>query len=96
MTQEPIERAIQIAGGQTALARRSGARQQEIWNWSAGRPVPRDRCPAIERATDAQVTVEELCPDVTWARIPDPTWPHPEGRPCIDVAGPPPPATTGA
>lgn len=27
-------------------------------------------------------------PDVVWARVPDPGWPHPDGRPCIDVAMP--------
>ena len=34
------------------------------------------------------LTVDQLRPDVRWARIADPTWPHPGGRPTIDVAGP--------
>lgn len=54
--------------------------------WLTGlRRVPPDRCPAIERATGGQVTVDELRPDVRWVRVPDPTWPHPDGRPAIDV-----------
>lgn len=52
------------------------------------RQTPADRCPAIERATAGKVTVEDLRPDIRWHRIPDPDWPHPLGRPAIDVAAP--------
>lgn len=55
---------------------------------SGTRPTPTDRCPAIERATEGRVTCEELRPDIRWHRIPDPAWPHAEGRPAIDVAAP--------
>lgn len=51
------------------------------------RKTPPDRCPSIEQATNGKVTCDELRPDVRWHRIPDPTWPHPDGRPAIDVAG---------
>lgn len=57
------------------------------WFGKGGKPPP-DRCPAIERVTEGRVTVDQLRPDVRWARIADPTWPHPGGRPTIDVAGP--------
>jgi hypothetical protein len=43
---------------------------------------------AIERATKGTATVEALRPDVAWSRIADPDWPHPAGRPVIDVARP--------
>lgn len=33
------------------------------------RPVPAERCPAIERATAGAVTCEELRPDVDWAYL---------------------------
>jgi DNA-binding transcriptional regulator YdaS (Cro superfamily) len=33
------------------------------------RPVPAERCPAIERATGRAVTCEEMRPDVDWAYI---------------------------
>lgn len=56
------------------------------------RPTPPDRCPDIERAMGGRITCEELRPDVRWQRVPDPAWPHPHGRPCIDVAGAPKPA----
>lgn len=52
------------------------------------RPTPSERCPAIERASEGRITVEQLRPDVCWLRVPDPHWPHPAGRPCIDVAAP--------
>ncbi|RZL38727.1 MAG: hypothetical protein EOP35_05150 [Rubrivivax sp.] len=81
-----IRQAVQAAGGQTALAQRIGARQQEIWNWLNGRQVPDHRCPAIER--ESGVPVEQLRSDLRWVRVPDPNWPHPKGRPCIDVIGP--------
>ena len=37
---------------------------------------------------EALSMVEELRPDVHWIRVPDPDWPHPQGRPAIDVAAP--------
>lgn len=52
------------------------------------RDVPLTQAPKIERATGGLVTCEEMLPVVAWYRVPDPTWPHPDGRPCIDVAGP--------
>lgn len=52
------------------------------------RPVPKERCPAIELETAARVSVERLRADVRWVRVADPLWPHQGGRPCIDVMGP--------
>jgi len=64
-----------------------GCRVPSVIEWRK-RGIPQERCPAIERATQATVTVETLRPDVHWARIPDPAWPHPAGRPVIDIARP--------
>lgn len=55
---------------------------------SKPRPLPARHVVGIERATAGRRTCETLRPDVRWVRVPDPTWPHPEGRPCIDVAAP--------
>jgi len=74
-------------GGPAAVARMVGCRSPSVSEWRT-RGIPADRCPAIERATKGGVTCEEICPRVRWVRVPDPTWPHPDGRPCIDVAGP--------
>lgn len=85
-----LELAVKECEGQTALARAIGVPQQVVWAWlnrGDQRPPP-ERSPAIELATRGNVTVEQLRPDVRWARIPDPDWPHPDGRPTIDVAAP--------
>lgn len=76
-------------GAQSTLCTAIAAHSPDMSRWATGaRPVPPDRCPAIERATNGQVTCTELRPDVAWHRVPDPAWPHPEGRPLIDVAAP--------
>lgn len=77
---------IQSLGGPTAVARMLGIKAPSVIGWS-GRP-PAERCPAIERATAGRVPCETLRPDMRWVRVADPTWPHPQGRPCLDVAGP--------
>lgn len=73
----------------SSIARDANVSRPYVWQIASGaRPTPPACCPAIERATDGRVTVDQLRPDVRWARIADPTWPHPGGRPTIDVAGP--------
>lgn len=81
---------ISTLGGPTAVARMLGIKPPSVIGWN-GR-VPQDRCPDIERATQGRVPVEQQRPDVRWVRVPDPNWPHPQGRPCIDVAAPAAPA----
>ncbi|WP_220486046.1 YdaS family helix-turn-helix protein [Aquariibacter albus] len=71
------------------MATAVGIHDQYLYQCLTGRrPTPVDRCPAIERATSGRVSCEELRPDVRWHRVPDADWPHPEGRPLIDVAAP--------
>ena len=45
-----------------------------------------ETCALIERATAGVVTCKELRPDIRWRRVKDAAWPHPKGRPLIDVA----------
>lgn len=79
LTVDPAQR-LQIAA-------EVGLHEQYLYQCFTGRRrLPADRCPAIERATNGAVAVERLRPDVRWVRVPDPAWPHPDGRPCIDVA----------
>lgn len=41
-----------------------------ISQWATGsRPVPAERCLDIEKATDAQVTCEEMRPEVDWSYL---------------------------
>lgn len=78
---------IEMLGGPTAVARLLGCKAPSVIEWRR-RGIPAERCPAIELATQGRVTVRDLRPDVSWARIPDSTWPHADGRPVIDVARP--------
>jgi DNA-binding transcriptional regulator YdaS (Cro superfamily) len=61
--QSPIERAIEIVGGLTALATLIDVSPQVIVNWRE-RGVPANRALAIEAATGAKVTRHELRPDI--------------------------------
>lgn len=69
-----------------ALAHHAGIPQSMVSKMAAGKPIPHERCPDIERISDGEVTVEEQRPDLPWLRIPDPNWPHPGGRPLLDIA----------
>ena len=81
----PAMHFIDSLGGPAAVARMLGCKPPSVIAWRA-RGIPSDRCPAIERATQAKFTCEQLRPDVSWSRIADAAWPHPGGRPVIDVA----------
>lgn len=76
---------IDQLGGPSAVARIVGVKAPSVIEWRR-RGIPPERCPAIERATQGAMHVETLRPDVAWSRIPDADWPHPDGRPVIDVA----------
>jgi DNA-binding transcriptional regulator YdaS (Cro superfamily) len=66
-----------------------GVHEQYLYQCLTGRrKLPAEHAPGIERATAGRITCGELRPDVRWVRVPDADWPHPEGRPCIDVAAP--------
>lgn len=66
----PTKKACDVLGSQRALADRLGVTPPTINQWISGaRPVPAERCPAIERATGGAVTCEELRPDVDWAYL---------------------------
>lgn len=62
-----INRAIETAGGQTALASLLGVSAGLVGHWATGRrPVPLSRCAAIEAATG--IKADELRPDAIWQR----------------------------
>ena len=74
-------------GAASRLAEAIESYQSDVSDWVKGfRPVPMNTCAAIERFTVGAVTVEELNPDLPWSRIPDKSWPHPKGRPVVDVS----------
>ena len=64
----PIERACSALGSQAALAGVLNVTPGAVNQWvTTHRPIPAERCPDIERATNGAVTREELRPDVDWA-----------------------------
>lgn len=77
---------IRDLGGPAAVARMLGIKPPSVIGWR-GR-VPADRCPTLERAVDGRITCEALRPDIHWHRVADADWPHPQGRPLIDVVVP--------
>ncbi len=62
-----LKAAEKVIGSQSALARAVGVVPQVVNNWHRRGNVPADYCPSIERATQGQVTCEQLRPDVDWA-----------------------------
>lgn len=54
--------------------------------WLDRKSVPPRWRVAIERHLKGGVAVEEFGDDVHWTRVKDASWPHPKGRPLLDVA----------
>ena len=79
--------AVEILNGPSALSGILNISPASVSQWVSGfRRVPAERCPDIERAVVGAVTCEQLRPDIRWHRVEDKAWPHPTGRPLIDVA----------
>ena len=71
LDESPLERAIKVADGMTALVRKLNERGHTItghatvYQWKKTGRVPAEYCPDIEALTG--VRCEELRPDVNWA-----------------------------
>ncbi len=61
-----------------------------------GREPSRELAVDIERETEGVVPVEEMRPQDTWVRVPDPNWPNPAGRPLLDLSQRPAPVKEAA
>lgn len=60
-----LEKAIEVVGGQTQLARLLGVKQANVWHWlNKADRVPGEYVLAIETATGGQVTRHSLRPDL--------------------------------
>ena len=60
-----LEKAVQLAGGQTALAKTVDVKQGHVWWWlNKSGKAPAEKCIDIERATNGAVTRHELRPDI--------------------------------
>ena len=64
---EALQLAIELAGGQSALARLCGGRvkQAHVWNWlNRNRALPSEHARTVEEALGGKVTRYQLRPDV--------------------------------
>lgn len=66
-----LQRAIELVGGQSELARRlsthtgRSVKQPHVWWWlNKSRQVPGEYCRPIEAVTEGQVRPAELRPDI--------------------------------
>lgn len=65
MSVEALTRAVEIAGGQSALARHLKVSQAAVWHWlNKPIPVPAEHVAGIELATAGKVTRHDLRPDL--------------------------------
>lgn len=64
MSKDALSKAINLAGGQSALARELGLRQSTVYAWlkTTKKGVPGEFCPKIEALTG--IPRHELRPDV--------------------------------
>lgn len=61
-----LKEAVDIAGGQSALAEKLRVSPVRIWNWlNRDGGAPASFCPDIEAAT--KIPCEQLYPDANWA-----------------------------
>jgi hypothetical protein len=79
---------IKELGGTNEVARMCGVKPPSVTGWK-GR-IPPERRPAVEKERYPAYTVELLSEalgdtETAWRRVPDPAWPNPAGRPCLDV-----------
>ena len=60
---EAVKKAVEVAGGQTALGNLVGVSQGHIWSWlNRSRKCPPEKVLQVERATG--VSRHELRPDI--------------------------------
>lgn len=70
-----------------SFALRCGTTLGHLRNVSYGqRPASPELCAALEFETEGQIECTLMRPDLPWVRLPDKAWPHPKGRPAVDVA----------
>lgn len=64
-----IDRAINLAGGLTALGGQIGATKADVWAWRRRGVVPPEHAPRVEAALGGKVVCEDICPAVDWALV---------------------------
>lgn len=64
-----IEKAIEITGSQSSLAKACNVKQPTIFKWLNGGKMDVKYIPAIIKATSGEVKPKDLRPDVDWETI---------------------------
>lgn len=65
--QEALQKAVDIVGSQSRLARELGVKQAHIHYWlTQASVVPAEHCPTIEHIVKHEVRCEDLNPRVDW------------------------------
>lgn len=67
-SRQALEKACEVMGGQSALARACGVSPQAVQQWVGVGQCPAKRAAEIERATWGKVRCEQLRPDLYAAR----------------------------
>lgn len=68
--QESIQKAIDLVGGATALAKKINVSYHTVLTWKNGRSsVSTTNCQKIEKATDGKVTAKDILPDYPWDEL---------------------------
>jgi DNA-binding transcriptional regulator YdaS (Cro superfamily) len=58
----PLERAVELAGGQSAFARLHDVKQPTVWNWLKNKRIPAEFVLATEKETG--ISRHDLRPDI--------------------------------
>jgi DNA-binding transcriptional regulator YdaS (Cro superfamily) len=75
----PILKACSLVGSQVKMASILEVSSSMVSQMVKGtRPIPADKCPLIERATEGRVRCEDLRPDVDWQYIRGTAMPIPQ------------------
>lgn len=62
---EALERAVELAGSQSALAARIGKKQGHVWGWlNKAKRCPAEMAIPISNAVDGAVAPHDLRPDI--------------------------------
>ena len=65
MSTKALQKAINIAGSQTKLAKKLKVTQTAVSHWlTRNKRIPAERAVAVEKATGGQVTRRDLRPDL--------------------------------
>lgn len=66
MSKMALQKAVDLVGGQQALAKAISVKQQNVWNWlnRNKNEVPAEYCRPIETATGGAVKASDLRPDI--------------------------------